>query len=116
MASGSSGPRQEGRFTELVPLNGGAALPIKNLKPDDDALGWTIDNRVYVRSSSPDENTVHVDKLDPRTGARSAWRDFHVPAIGGLEVETFLLTPDGSSYAYHYHLSLSDLYTITGAR
>ena len=111
-----AGTRQDERLTELVPLNGGTAMPIKGLKPDDFTLGWTSDNRLYVRSASADENSLHVDKLDPRTGAHSAWRDFHLPPIGGLESETFLLTPDGSSYAYHYHLSLSDLYTISGPR
>jgi Tol biopolymer transport system component len=101
----------------LVPMAGGAPVPIPGLRPDDNALGWTSDNRIYVLTTpAPGSMVAHVDKLDPRTGARTAWRDLPLPPIGGLQTENLIITPDGNAYAYHYHISLSDLYTISGTR
>jgi Tol biopolymer transport system component len=113
-----AGTIQNGVPTLLVPIDGGPSVPIAGLKPNDNPLGWSSDNRLYVVSSSakPGSMAIQVEKLDPRTGARTAWRDIPVPPIGGLETENLILTPDGKNYAYHYHLSLSDLYTISGAR
>lgn len=104
-------------FTLLAPLNGGATVPIAGLKPDDDVEGWTSDGRVFVLSTpKPGDEAIRVEKLDPRTGSRTAWREVPLPPIGGLNVEDVMISPDGASYAYHYHLSLADLYTITGPR
>ncbi|HEY3838182.1 MAG TPA: protein kinase [Bryobacteraceae bacterium] len=113
-----AGTIQSGVATLLVPIDGGPSVPIAGLKPDDYPLGWTRDNLLFVMSSSPKPGSmaVHVTKLDPHTGARIAFRDIPIPPIGGLETENLIITPDGNSYAYHYHLSLSDLYTISGAR
>jgi Tol biopolymer transport system component len=112
-----AGMVQNGVATLLVPMEGGAPVSIAGLKPDDAPVGWSSDNRLYVISSSKTGALAfHVEKLDPRSGARAAFRDIPAPPIGGLEAEDPNLTPDGKSYAYHYHLSLSDLYTISGAR
>jgi len=105
------------RANLLVPMAGGAPVPIPGLRPEDNPLGWTSDNRIYVLTTpAPGSVVAHVDTLDPRTGTRTPWRDLPLPPIGGLETENLIITPDGSGFAYHYHLSLSDLYTITGAR
>jgi hypothetical protein len=66
--------------------------------------------------SAAGASAFHVEKLDPHSGQRAAFRDIPIPPIGGLETENLTLTPDGKSYAYHYHLSVSDLYTISGVR
>jgi Tol biopolymer transport system component len=102
--------------TVLTPIGGGPTVSISGLKPGESPLGWTSDNRLYVASApKPGGIAIHVDKLDPRTGARAAWRDLSLPPVGGLETENLIITPNGASYAYHYHLTLSDLYTVTGA-
>jgi hypothetical protein len=96
-------------------MDGGAPVPIAGLKPDDNPIGWTSDNSLYViAASAPGVSALHVEKVDPHTGQRATFRDIPIPAIGGLETENLSVTPDGKSYAYHYHLSLSDLYTING--
>jgi hypothetical protein len=106
-----------GTGTMLVPIAGGTPVPIDGLKPGDLTIGWASDNRIYVASQpKPNSTAVHVERLDPHTGTRTAARDITIPPIGGLETENLILTPDAASYAYHYHLSLSDLYTVSGVR
>jgi len=116
LATSSADPTY--RLRLLVPMSGGAPIPIAGLKPDDIPLGWTSDNRIYVgQTRKPGAATIQVEKLDPRTGARSAWRDIpETPFAGFHSVQNPVITPDGTSYAFGYSLSLSDLYTITGAR
>ena len=102
--------------TLLVPMDGGKPVPIPGLKPDDRPVGWTSDNRLYVlQFPRPGASTVAVEKLDPRTGARTAWRDIPVPPFAGdyINWTSLRITPDGSSYLYGYGLHLSDLYTIS---
>jgi Tol biopolymer transport system component len=112
-----AGTVQSNVETLLVPMDGGAPVPIAGLKPDDTPIGWTSDNRLYVIvESAAGASAFRVEKLDPHSGQRAAFRDIPIPPIGGLETENLTLTPDGKSYAYHYHLSVSDLYTISGVR
>jgi hypothetical protein len=109
-------PVEETRFTLLVPINGGAPVQIANLKADDFPLGWTSDGRVYVSTfPKPGEMTGHVEKLDPHTGARTAWRDIPYSSIEGVTVLPPFITPGGNSYAFGYEQTLFDLYTMSGA-
>jgi eukaryotic-like serine/threonine-protein kinase len=113
----ASGSDLTQRTTLLVPINGGAPVPIAGLQPDDYPIGWTSDGRVYIVHSLDYGNSIiHVEKLDPHTGARAAWRDIPLIPVGGTHGFKLTITPDGSSYAYGYDLYLSDLYTISGAR
>ena len=106
------------RPTLLVPVDGGTPIPIAGLKPDEFPLGWTSDGRVYIgHPPSPGAMAVHIEKLNPRTGARTAWRDIPVIPVGSVQVnQPPVITPDGSSYAFGYRLQVSDLYTISGVR
>jgi eukaryotic-like serine/threonine-protein kinase len=112
-----AGSIQDAALSLLVPINGGPPVPIKGLQPGDNPVGWTGDDRLFVTpAQTPGVMSAHVDKLDPRTGARTAWTDIAFPPIVGLQTENLILTPDGKSYAYHYHLNLFDLYTISRTR
>jgi Tol biopolymer transport system component len=106
------------RATLVVPMAGGPPIPIPGLQPLELPLGWTSDDRLYVGPNPrSDSVSVPISKLDPRTGARTAWRDFPLIPIDGFAfVQLPLITPDGSTYALGYSQRLSDLYTITGPR
>jgi eukaryotic-like serine/threonine-protein kinase len=105
------------RATLLVPLDGGAPIPIAGLQPTDYALGWTADDRIYVAPHlKAGDAGIRVEILDPRSGKRSAWRDIPLIPVGGVHPIPPIITPDGSAYAYGYNLALSDLYTITSPR
>jgi eukaryotic-like serine/threonine-protein kinase len=99
----------------LVPIAGGAPQKIAGLEPDDNLLGWSDDGRLYVETTGKDTNVErHVEKLNPHTGVRTAWRELAKPTIGGVFPQSPVITPDGASYFYSYRLSLSDLYTVNG--
>ena len=110
-------PLSENRATILVPMSGGTPVPIAGLKPDEFVPEWASDGRVYVGARPKRGMAVmHLQKLDPRTGARTPARDIPLPNITGVIPFTLKINPDGSSYDFGYILGLSDLYTISGAR
>ena len=105
------------RQATLLPISGGSPQKIVGLAADDDALGWTSDGQLYVEKAGDAANVMlHIEKLNPRTGARTVWRDLMTPSIGGVIPEPPLITADGETYLYNYRMRLYDLYTVSGVR
>ena len=105
------------REAVLVSMDSGNVEPIRGLEPKEEVLGWTGDGQLYVGSEAKGNGAaIHIDKLNPHTGARAAWRDLTMPPIGGVFPDPLLITPDGSMYGFDYRLRLSDLYTVNGVR
>lgn len=100
----------------LVSIENGNIEPIRGLKPDEHTLGWTSDGQLYVASTNQNAVTIHVDKLNPHTGARTPWSDLAMPPIGGVVPDPPIITPDGATYGFDYRLRLSDIYTVSGVR
>jgi len=86
------------------------------VKPQETIVGWSSDGQLYAMSASQNELKAHIDKLNPHTGARTAWRDISMPPFVGINPQAPLITPDGSAYAFGYRLELWDIYTVTGAQ
>jgi len=101
----------------LVPIAGGSPVKIAGLQANDSVLNWSSDGQLYVQTD-PDEtrNNLHVQKLNPHTGARTPWRELGKPTVGGVYPQRLIITPDGASYLYGYVLRLYDLYTVNGVR
>jgi dipeptidyl aminopeptidase/acylaminoacyl peptidase len=105
------------RRTLIVPVDGGAPVTIAGLKPEDYPIGWTSDDHLFVAPRiESDDSIVHVQKLDPRNGARTAWQDIPLLPLGGVRSANLVIASDGRSYGYLYNLELFDLYTISGVR
>jgi eukaryotic-like serine/threonine-protein kinase len=104
--------------TAIVPTGGGPPLPIAGLKPDDFPLGWTSDGRLYIgHTPKPGAMAVPIEKLDPHTGARTAWHSIPIIPAGDISINHVpIITPDGSGYAYGYSQRIYNLYTISGVR
>jgi dipeptidyl aminopeptidase/acylaminoacyl peptidase len=99
----------------LVPIAGGSPQNIAGLQPDDNVLGWSSDGRLYVEPSASETHVaLTVEKLNPQTGARAAWRVLGRPTIGGVSPDRPMITPDGASYLYGYSMRVFDLYTVSG--
>lgn len=111
-----AGLLSNGRPTLLVPMSGGAPVPIAGLQPKEFIPGWTSDGRLFVGLRPKPGMSQPLEKLDPKTGTRSPARDVPLPDVTGVRPFTLKINPDGTSYAYGYILSLSDLYTMSGAR
>ncbi|HET6217224.1 MAG TPA: protein kinase [Acidobacteriaceae bacterium] len=101
----------------LVPVGGGSPVKIAGLKPDDNVIGWSSDGELYVAPFAHEaRGSLPVEKLNPHTGARKAWRDLGLLTISGINTDRPIITHDGASYLYGYSLSLYDLYTVNGVR
>jgi hypothetical protein len=80
-------------------------------------IGWSSDGHLYVEAAAHETRmALHVEKLNPHTGVRTAWRELGKPTIAGVSPDRPIISPDGASYLYNYRLSLHDLYTVNGVR
>ena len=78
----------------LRSIEDGNTEDVRGLKPKETVLGWTSDNQVYVSSAANGSLTsLHIDKLNPHTGARTAWRNLAMPPIGGVLPDPPIITP-----------------------
>jgi hypothetical protein len=101
----------------LVPIAGGPPVKVAGIRPDDSVMGWSSDGEIYVAPfTHVARGVLPVEKLNPHTGARTAWRDLAQPIISGVKADRPILTYDGANYLYGYSLSLYDLYTVNGVR
>ena len=101
----------------LLAMDTGKSQALPFVKPNQRILGWTSDGELYVVTlPTGARSTVHVDKVNPHTGAATPWRDLALPPIEGIFPEQPVITPDGSTYGFGYRLRLWDLYTVSGVR
>ncbi|HEX8895539.1 MAG TPA: hypothetical protein VF783_19580, partial [Terriglobales bacterium] len=101
---------------EILSMEHGKTEEITGLRPADFPLGWTSDGQLYVAGRDNPRSALHVEKLNPHTGARAPWRDLSTAPIGGILPDPPYITPDGTTYGFDYRIHLSDLYTVTGVR
>jgi eukaryotic-like serine/threonine-protein kinase len=105
------------RDAALFSIDSGNTEDIHGLRADETVLGWTSDSQLYAASTANGSLvSLHIDRLNPRTGARTPWRELPMPPIGGVLPDPPIITPDGATYGYDYRLRLSDLYTVSGVR
>jgi hypothetical protein len=98
----------------LIPVDGGPLQPVRGFQPGDAVRGWASDGDVYVANAGT--TTVRIDKLNPWTGKRVAWKELRAPGMVGVRVRLPNITPDGRSYVFGYSLGFSDLFVMTGVR
>ena len=103
-------------YFRLLSTEDGKTVEIAGLRPADSPLGWTSDGQLYVATRDNRRTALHVEKLNPHTGARAPWRDLPTAPIAGILPDPPYITPDGTTYGFDYRVRLSDLYTVTGVR
>jgi eukaryotic-like serine/threonine-protein kinase len=105
-----------GRRIVLVPVDGGATRPLPGAEPGWVPSGWSGDGRflyVYRHSELP----ARVFKVDVATGRKELWKEIGPADVAGVfGLAHVLITPDGTSYAYNYNRTLSDLYVVGGLK
>jgi Tol biopolymer transport system component/predicted Ser/Thr protein kinase len=100
----------------LYPLTDGPAKSVPGFQAGEQPIEWSADGKsLYVYR--PGEFPAKVYQLDLTTGKRSLWRSL-APAdpAGVSQIGPIVMTPDGSSYIYGYHRTLSDLYLVEGLK
>jgi eukaryotic-like serine/threonine-protein kinase len=100
----------------LYSLTGGPTKPVSGFLPSEQPIEWSADGKsLYVYQ--PGEFPAKVYQLDLTTGKRTLWRSL-APAdpAGVSQIGPIVMTPNGSSYIYGYHRTLSDLYLVQGLK
>jgi eukaryotic-like serine/threonine-protein kinase len=100
----------------LYSLTGGPAKTVSGFLPSEQPIEWSADGKsLYVYQ--PGEFPAKVYQLDLTTGKRTLWRSL-APAdpAGVSQIGPIVMTPDGRSYIYGYHRTLSDLYLVEGLK
>jgi eukaryotic-like serine/threonine-protein kinase len=100
----------------LYSLTGAPTKSVPGLLPSEQLIEWSADGKsLYVYR--PGEFPAKVSQLDITTGKRTLWRSL-APAdpAGVSQIGPIVMTPDGASYIYGYHRTLSDLYLVEGLR
>jgi len=100
----------------LVPLDGSPGRELSGARSGDLPARWSNDpKRLYVYE--PSELPGHIYALDVVSGRREAVVEIQPHDSSGVYgLEAVSITPDGTSYAYHYTQFLSDLYLVDGLR
>jgi len=100
----------------MVPVDGGAPVPVPGSVEDEAAVGFTADNR-YLFTSLIGELPPHINRIDLKSGQRQVWRDIHPSDPAGiLFIAPTSVTPDGQGYAYAYGRMISELFVVDGVK
>ena len=93
---------------------GSVLRQIAGLTAHDKPLGWTSDNRsIYISTHTDTNKTIRVSIFDLDSASRKPWKEIN-PTRPVDELSTFVITPDGTAYAYNFLQTTSDLYLIQG--
>jgi serine/threonine protein kinase/Tol biopolymer transport system component len=123
LATGPVSP--DGRFTAgrslanritLYPTAPGDPVAVPGVEPLERAAEWSADGKslyIYRRGELP----MKVFRVDVVSGRRELWREF-APSdpAGVVEIQSVVMTPDTTAYAYTYARILSDLFVAEGLK
>src|SRR5262249_44648615 len=99
----------------LCPTAGGDPRRIPGWKTVETAVQWSLDGKALYAGRLA-EIPMEIFRIDVATGERSLWKEIRPSDPRALGIEKFVMTRDGSAYAYScYHYS-SELYVIDGLR
>jgi eukaryotic-like serine/threonine-protein kinase len=98
----------------LQPLDGGEARPAKGFRAGDFPLNWERDGRTLIVAESGPDWPVKLVRVNPISGARTAWRDdisfAGVPRAG---TPLIVVSPDRQLIAISMPSGRSALYTVS---
>ena len=100
----------------IYPVDGGAPQILPGGRPDDEPLRWSPDSRwLFVRRG---QGTIGlIERVEIATGRWSAWKEIRPTERAGLfGLHSFVITPDGKSYAYTFGSSIGSLYLAEGLK
>jgi Tol biopolymer transport system component len=102
---------------ELHAVDDGESRSIGGIEPGDEIVQWRADGRslfVIQRAELP----ARVSLVDIENGDRTLWKEIAPADRAGVAgtINTIVVNPDGSAYAYRYVRILSELYLADGLR
>jgi dipeptidyl aminopeptidase/acylaminoacyl peptidase len=101
---------------EIHPSDGGEVRPILGLRPGEMPWRWSADGRsIYVLQRSASGGSLFL--VDHETGERVLWKALTPPdRTGFLTIQTYVVNPEGTAYAYSYARELAELFVVEGLR
>ncbi|MGA9494932.1 MAG: protein kinase domain-containing protein [Terriglobales bacterium] len=107
------GPDQRGY---LYPVGEGEARAIPGFAAGEEPLAWSEDGHALF-TYRPGELPAKVYRVDLSSGQETVWKELMPVDPAGIEtIGPILITPDGKTYVYGYHRTLSDLYLVEGLK
>ena len=104
------------RRLEIHPSDGGEVRPILGLRRGEMPFRWSADGRsIYVLQRSASGGSLFL--VDHETGERVLWKELTPPdRTGFLTIQTYVVNPEGTAYAYSYARELAELFVVEGLR
>jgi DNA-binding winged helix-turn-helix (wHTH) protein len=99
----------------ILPLDGGPETPVTVLRGNERPLAWSPDGLSVItrRGGRP----LVVERVTLATGEREVLHEISpADGAGAQHIGWVSITPDGTSYGYSFHRTLSDLYVVEGLR
>lgn len=114
---------RSGRQYRVFDMEGAEVQLVPNIANDELVIQTGADGQsVFVLAGSGGRiMTMTIDRLDLSSGHRTRWKDVVVRDLAGVMhthpgFVPFLMTHDGSTYAYNYLRVLSTLYVVENIR
>src|ERR1700691_2786506 len=100
----------------IYSLTGAPARSVPGFLAGEQPIEWSANGK-FLYVYRPGEFPAKVYELDLATGKRTLWRSL-APAdpAGVSQIGPIVMTPDGSSFIYGYHRTLSELYLVEGLK
>jgi eukaryotic-like serine/threonine-protein kinase len=100
----------------LYSLTGGPTKTVPGFLAGEQPIEWSANGK-FLYVYRPGEFPAKVYELDLDTGKRTLWRSL-APAdpAGVSQIGPIVMTPDGASFIYGYHRTLSELYLVEGLK
>ena len=100
----------------LYPVAGGEPRSIAGMQSGEVPISWSSDGRsLFVYR--PGDLPARIFLLQVATGQRTFWKQMMPSDPAGVNhIGPVVLTPDGKTYVYGYHRTLSDLYMVEGLK
>jgi hypothetical protein len=78
-------------------------------------VGWIVSGLLVMRPDDPESPLGEIYRIDVRTGRKERWNNvLPKDRAGVMGHMSFRATPDGQSFAFTWHRSLSSLYLCDG--
>jgi len=100
----------------LYPVDGGQPVPVAGVEPGEQPIRFHPDGRLYLaKLVTPPPVRVHL--VDPRSGARTLYRELAPDNLTGVAgLFNLVLAPDGNAYALSYARKFSTVYLTSSLR
>jgi len=105
-----------GNKLDLIPVSGAPTKPSIDVQAGDAVIAWSADGRYIFLGRKEGPAALRINRLDLASRREEPWKDLKPADPVGVRLESIVITPDGSAYAYSYERDISTLYLAKGLK